>query len=155
MKIIPRAFQKTLARISHAVFASLDVLGDFPPISTSARTAYWTPVCSSVSMTHSVSHSDAETHRGELFNGTSGNSDILPDDITGGWHYQWDLNMFCARTRHFRLIFLIPILETSRKQFLWYKVKEKIFLNWRKFCCFKKIFINVNKSIYMDQRIFF
>ena len=37
-------------------------------------------------------------------------------------------------------------ITTLRKQFLWYTVKEKISLNCRKFCCFKKIFFNVNES---------
>ena len=51
--------------------------------------------------------------------------------------------------------------STPRKQFLWikktfhlYRIKGKISLNWRKFCWFKKIFFNVNKSIYLDQKIF-
>ena len=44
---------------------------------------------------------------------------------------------------------------TPRKQFLWYTVKEQISLHWRKFCWFKKIFFNLNKSISWDQRNFF
>ena len=31
-------------------------------------------------------------------------------------------------------------IAATRKQFLWYTVKEKISLNWRKFCWFKNIF---------------
>ena len=42
-----------------------------------------------------------------------------------------------------------------KEKFLWYTVKDKISLNWRKFCWFKKKFFNVNKSISLDQRIFF
>ena len=56
--------------------------------------------------------------------------------------------------------YLITI--SARKQFLWikgtfflYTVKEKISLNSRKFCWFKKIFFSVNKSISLDQRKFF
>ena len=45
--------------------------------------------------------------------------------------------------------------EAPWKQFLWYTVKEKISLNWKKFCWFNKIFFNVNKSISFDQRKFF
>ena len=42
-----------------------------------------------------------------------------------------------------------------KETFLWYTVKEKISLNWRKFCWFKNIFFNTNKSISLDQRNFF
>ena len=42
-----------------------------------------------------------------------------------------------------------------RETFLWYTIKEKISLNWRKFCWFKTIFFNVNKSISLDQRKFY
>ena len=56
----------------------------------------------------------------------------------------------------------IWLRTTPRKQFLWiketflwYMVKEKISLNWKKFCWFKNIFFNVNKSISLDQRKFF
>ena len=34
-------------------------------------------------------------------------------------------------------------------------VTERIYLNWRKFCWFKNIFFNINKSISSDQREFF
>ena len=47
------------------------------------------------------------------------------------------------------------MLHAPRQQFLWYTVKEKISLNWRKFCWFKKIFFNVNKSISWGQSTFF
>ena len=50
---------------------------------------------------------------------------------------------------------LVWFKHTPRKQFFWYTVKEKISLNWRKFCWFKKIFFKVNKSISLDQRTFF
>ena len=53
-------------------------------------------------------------------------------------------------------------LQAPRKQFLrieetflWYSVKEKISLNWRKFCWFKQIFFSVNKYFSLDQKNFF
>ena len=39
--------------------------------------------------------------------------------------------------------------------FIWYAVKEKTSLNWRKFCWFKKICFNVNKTIPLDLSNFF
>ena len=69
------------------------------------------------------------------------------------------LNYLVDVTRKFLSIKVLLI--TPKKQFLWiketflwYKVKEKISLNWRKFCWFKKIFFNVNKSISLDRRKF-
>ena len=42
-----------------------------------------------------------------------------------------------------------------KETFLWYTVKEKISLNWRKFCRFKKNFFSINKSICLHQKKLF